>query len=440
VFALAIAIATGILFSFAPLVTAGGIDLNAGLNVGGRSDAAGSARQRVRSVLVISQVALSVGLLVSSGLLIQTLYRLSKERLGFDPEGLITFSTPFSAERRHSGANLWTYERTLLERLQAIPGVRSAAAINVFPLAGRNNIPGQREAHPEQSIGALEYRIVTPAWFEAMRIPILQGRGFVSDDKQGGPPVALINETLAQMWWPRGGALGGRIVVGRYEYRDFPDALEPARTVIGVVGDTKTEIARKARPTIYIPAAQAFGKGTGGMWWVVRAGALAGLSESIRSAIAGVDPTQRILRLQTVTRLVSSSTSDTRFEAWLLGAFASLALALTSIGIYGLLSFSVATRRHEIGTRIALGARRVDIFKMVLSHGFVLTAAGLLAGLAGALAFTRVMKRLLFGVTPTDPLSFAAVAIVLLAVGLLASYAPARRATKVDPLTALRHE
>jgi len=438
-YALAVAIGSGVLFGLAPLLTSRR-DLNKGLSSGGRNEAGGNARQGVRNVLVTGQVALSVALLVASGLLIQTLYRLSHERLGFKPEGLITFSTPFSADLHHNGA--WSYERTLLEHLQAVPGVRAAAGINVLPLEGQNNYPGQRDGHPDQSVGGLEYRVVTPNYFDVMGIPIVRGRGFSADDKNGSTPVVLVNQTLAQTWWPDGNALGDRISVGRFHDRVYAEVLEPPRSVVGVVADTKTvELKDKPRPTIYVPAAQALGgKGTGEVSWVLRANATAGITEAIRHAIAEVDPGQRVLHMQTMTGLVASATSDTRFDAWLLGSFAGLALALTAIGIYGLLSFSVAKRRQEIGTRLALGAESSDIFNLVLKQGLRLTAVGLVLGLAGALAFTRILKNLLFGVAPTDPLSFAAVAIVLLAVGLFASYLPARRATKVDPIVTLRYE
>lgn len=439
-FAAAIALGTVVFFSVPPVLSSRRLDANTALNSAGRSAGTGPSTQRARSVLVVAEVALSVALLVSAGLLIQTLYRLHHEHLGFSTENLLTFNTPFAPEHRRNPAEQWSYERAIMERLQAIPGVRSVAAANSLPLAGWNNIPTQREGHPEQSIGGMEYRIVTPGYFEAMSIPVLRGRTLTAGDTRSSTPVMVVNETVARAWWPKENPIGDHVVVGRFKQREFPEALELPREVVGVVGDTKTaSIKFAAQPTVYIPAPQAAHEGNR-MSWVVRYAVSEGLAEQIRRAVTGVDPAQRITRLQSMTQLVAAGTSDSRFDAWLFGSFAGLALALTAIGVYGLLSFSVAQRRREIGTRIALGATRPDILRMVLKHGVGLTTAGLVLGLAGAFATTRLLAALLYGVRPKDPFSFVAVAALLLAVGLAASYLPARRATKVDPIVALRYE
>jgi putative ABC transport system permease protein len=435
-FTLAVAFATGLAFSLAPILTSSRLDLQEALKTGGRSGV--DAPQRTRSVLVVSEVALSVTLLVAAGQLIQSLYRMHQERLGFNPRGLTTLTTPFAKERRRSAADLWRYETTLLQRFQALPGVSSVAGINVLPLAGFSNLPTQREAHPENSIGGMEVRVITPEYFEVMGIPMRRGRSFHGSDTGSSPPVILVNETLARRWWPNGDPVGDRVVIGRFQGKDFGSPTP--REVVGVAGDTKTVYLKEPpRPTVYIPAAQ-MQDANGAMTWVLRANRSAGLAAELRQAIAEIDPRQRVGRVRSMDEIVDSTTATSRFDAWLFGFLAGLALLLTAIGVYGLLSFSVARRTSEIGTRMALGASRANVLALVLKQGVTLIAIGLVLGLVGALAATRFLATLLFGVRATDPSSFLGVSALLLSVGLLASYLPARRATKVDPMVALRYE
>jgi putative ABC transport system permease protein len=440
-FTIALALATGLAFSVLPILAASRLDLQDALKAGGRSTTE-AGRQGTRSVLVVAQVALSVTLLVAAGLLIQSLYRLHRERLGFEPRGLTTFETPIDREHRRDAAGLWRYETLLLQRLQALPGVRVAAGINVLPLVGFSNLPTQRQNHPENSIGGMEIRFVTPAYFEAMRIPVLRGRAVLSGDTAQSPTVALVNDTLARRWWPDSNPVGDRIVVGRFREENFGDPL-PC-TVVGVAADTKTAYLKEpAWPTVYMPSAQVpdgLAQGTSAMNWVLRTNLSSGLASEIRRAIAEIDPAQRVGRIQSMEEVVASTTATSRFDAWLFASLAGLALLLTAIGVYGLLSFSVARRTNEIGTRMALGASRADVVKLVLKQGFTLIAAGLVLGLIGALALTHSLAALLFGVSATDPASFIGVAALLLGVGLLASYIPARRAAKLDPMAALREE
>jgi putative ABC transport system permease protein len=247
-----------------------------------------------------------------------------------------------------------------------------------------------------------------------------------------------VNEALGRQWWPNGDPVGDRVVIGRFQGRDF--GRPTPREVVGVAGDTKTvQLQEPPRPTVYVPAAQMLEPG-GSMSWVLRADRSAGLAAALRQAIAEVDARQRVGRIRSMEEIVASTANSSRFNAWLFGFLAGLALLLTAIGVYGLLSFSVARRTSEIGTRMALGASRADVLALVLKQGVMLIAVGLVLGLAGALAATRFLATLLFGVRATDPSSFLGVSALLLSVGLLASYLPARRATKVDPMVALRYE
>ncbi len=439
-FTFAVAMGTGLVFSLSPFFSSARLDVHETLKASGRSTGSGGVRQRTRNLLVVSEVALSVTLLVAAALTIQSLYRMQHERLGFTPQGLITFRTPPTPERRRNATALWNFETALLDRLRAVPGVRSVAAINVPPLTGQSNLPVQREGHADQSIGGMEIRMITPGYFEAMGIPILRGRSFTNHDTGATEPVVLVSETVARLWWPQGNPLGDHVVPCRFRGKDLDGCKESRRQVVGVAGDTKTvELTEPPRPTIYIPSAQALAYNSA-MNWVVRGNLSPAFAEELRHAILEMDPNQRVDRVRTMDEILSSTTADSRFDAWLFGAFAALALALTAIGIYGLLSFMVARRTNEFGTRMALGASRGDVLRLVLKQGVTLTAVGLAFGLAGALVLGRSLSSLLFGVGATDPLSFAAVSVVLLSVGAIASYIPARRATKTDPMAALRYE
>jgi putative ABC transport system permease protein len=439
-FTFLLAAGTSVVFGLASYWQSSRLDLNASLKEGGTRGAGSTARNRLRSALVVGEAALSLMLLVGAGLLIKTLYHLHQQKLGFDPRHVYAMATPFAPAAKLTAPEIWTFEQEVLRRMRAVPGVASAAVISKLPLTGPNNLPTEHEGHPEHSIGGMEYRAVSPQYFQTMRIPILQGRNFQETDTASSTPVAIVSETVARAWWKGKSPIGDRIVVGEYGERQFPEVLEAPREVVGVVADVKNLAVEEAEPTtVYVPASQ-LTRPLASTAWVVRARGNPDFGTALRGAVAAVNPDQRVLNVQAVSDIVSHSVARPTFNALLMGVFAALAIVLTSVGIYGVLSFHVARRTQEIGIRMALGASRAKVLRMVVGEGVALVMAGIGIGLAGALALTRFLSSLLFGVEPRDPLTFAAVSLLLTVVALLAAYIPAQRAANVDPLVALRYE
>ena len=415
------------------------VDLNSTLTDGRAVVGIGRAAGRFLSGLVVGEIAVSLTLALGAGLLIQSLYNLSQETLGFDPAHLVLMATPFAKGLDTTGAATWGFERQVLERIEAIPGVQSAAAVSVAPLHGQNNLPAQRDGHPEHSTGGTEYRAVSPTYFSTMGISVLRGRGFEKSDFASAVPVAVINETLARDWWKDASPIGDRLVVGEFQGQKIPDILEPARTIVGVAADVKgMTLSRPAPPMVYVPASEAIT--TGSTDWVVRTSSGVGIATALQRAVTEIAPDQRVVDIEPMTQLVSASVAQPSFEAMLMSAFGGLALFLTLVGVYGVLSFQVRRRTHEIGVRLALGASRGDITRLIVGSAAKLATIGVIIGLAAALGVTRLIASLLYRVQPADPTIFAAVAIVVLAVAMLAAYLPARRAMRVDPLIALRSE
>jgi putative ABC transport system permease protein len=439
-FTLRVALGTSLALGFTSYWQTSRLDPNAALKEGSTQGGRSTTRSRTRSALVIGEVALSLMLLVGAGLLIEGLYLLHQQRLGFDPQHVYTMTTPFAPAARVTAGQVWNFEQQTLERFRAVPGVTSAAVVTLPPLMGPNNIPTQQEGHPEHSIGGMEYREISPQYFQTMHIPILQGCGFQETDTASSTPVVIVSETVARAWWKGKSPIGDRLVVGEYNGRQFPEVLEPPREVVGVVGDVKNLGLQETEPTtIYVPASQLF-RPPNSTAWVVRASSNLALDAELRRALTALNPDQRVLHFQSMSDVVTREVAHPAFDALLMGIFAALALALTSVGIYGVLSFQVARRTQEIGIRMALGARRANVLFMVVRQGALLAAVGIAIGLAGALALSRFLSSLLYGVKPTDPLTFFGVSLILVAVALLASFIPARRATKVDPMVALRYE
>jgi putative ABC transport system permease protein len=436
-FTVGVSFGTAVVFTLVPFLSTRRLNVQACLRSEGRSVGTGTVRARTRNLLVVSEVALSTTLLIASGLLIQSLYRLHQERLGFSPEGLMTFETPFAPERANSATDRLNFTRALLERLQQLPGVRGAAATTVLPLTGQSNLPAEHDGHAEHSIGGMEVRSVTPAYFEIMGIPVRGGRSFVDSDAATSLPVVIVTETVARRWWPQTNPVGDHITMGRFQGKEF--FKDVPREVVGIVGDTKSvTLQAPPRPTVYVPMTAVFGGSS--LAWVVKTDSTTDFAPQLRSAVAAIDAGQRVRRVRTMNEIVALTSATSRFNATLFGIFAGVALLLAALGLYGVLSFLVTQRRQEIGTRMALGASKGDVLKVFLSQGLALTVAGLSVGIVCALFVSRWLTSLLFGVTPTDPSSFVAVSIVLLAVAVAASYLPARRAAAIDPMAAIRSE
>ncbi len=445
IFTSLIAIAASIVFGLASFFQTSKLDLNSTLKEGW-SSAAGGERTRIRQVVVTGEVALSLVLLAGAGLLMRSLYNLYRQPTGLNPRKLYAMETPFGRRRASSAADVWNFDQAVLGHIQAMPGVNSAAVVNTLPVADQFNIPVQREGDPEQSVGAMQFRTISPGYFATMGVSLLGGRAFTDTDSATSQPVVIVSQSLARQWWGSRNPIGDRVIVGMYRGRKIADLTEPSpRVVVGVVSDVRAMgLDVPMQPTIYIPTTQASDTETreflGWAVFVVRTGNAENLAAGLRRAVAQVDSTQRVSAIQPVTEVISGTVSRPRFNSLLLGIFAGLAVILTSIGLYGVISYSAAQRTHEIGIRMALGAEKHDVLWLVVRQGLSLALAGVAIGVIAALLLARLISSLLFGVKSTDPLTFIGVSFLLLAITLLAGYIPARRASKVDPVVALRYE
>ena len=433
-FTVGVAGLVGLFFGLAPALHASKTDLNDVLKEGGRSGSEGHRRNRVRAILVVSEIALALLLLIGAGLLIKSFVLLRDVNPGFDPENVLTMRVALPGARYPKPEQAATFFRELTQRVSALPGVEAAGAALSLPLggsAGRAFIREGRPLIPEEALNA-EYFVMTPDYFKAMRIPVKTGRSFTNADTAESPPVVVVNENIARRIFAGEDPIGKRIVV-------WPDE-KFAREIVGVVSDVKIMgLDEETGPQIYVPHAQDAGWGV--LSLAVRTkGEPEALASPVRDVMFSLDKNQPPYDIKTMDDVFSASIANIRLVALLLGVFSMFALLLASIGIYGVIAYSVAQRTHEIGIRLALGAQTRDVRRMIVTQGMVLALIGAGLGLAGAFAATRVMRGLLYGVSATDPLIFIAVSLLLTVVALLACYIPARRATKVDPMVALRYE
>ena len=424
---------TGIVFGLAPAFASSSTDSNSALKKTVGSINAGAGGVRLRSGFVAAEIALSLVLLVSAGLLIKSLWLLGRVNPGFNPKSVLALRMSLPESKYPNGLGRGAVIKRVIERLVAVPGVESVAGVNDLPFSGSRttssfDIEGVPPSSPDEARQA-DLRDITPDYFKAMGIPLLKGRWLTDGDNADAPRVAIINENLARKYWPVRDPIGQRL-------RLYDKNWE----IVGVVGGVKLmDLAKENTSEIYLPCAQSGSPPW--MFFAVRSRVEGGsVIASVRNAVREVAPDEPLYDVRTMDERVAASTAPRRLNAWLLGIFAALALVLSAVGTYGVIAYSVAQRTHEFGIRMALGAERGDVLKLVLGQGIALTLLGVGVGLAGAAGFTRYLSSLLYGVRPNDALTFISVGLLLFAVVLLACYIPARRATKVDPMVALRYE
>lgn len=437
-FTLLVSLLTGIIFGLAPALAAAKTDLHDTLKEGGRSSTAGGRRSWLRSTLVVTEVALSVALLVGAALMIRSFVRLLEVDPGFNPDRLLTMQLQLPLSKYREERQQADFYEQLVRKVSVLPGVEAAGAINHLPLDGSNSSTSFHiEGHPLPAAGeapaATNWRSITPGYFHTLGMTLLQGQQFSERDTAESPAVVIINETMARRFWPGENPLGKRI-------RPInPGQDEPWAEIVGIMRDVRHwGLDREAQAEAYYPHTQ---QPVRRMTLVVRTGSEPSqMVAAVRRQVGTLDQDLPVSKIRTMEQLLEASFSGRRFNMLLMGVFAVAALLLACIGLYGLMAYSVTQRTHEIGIRVALGAQPLDIFKLITRQGMTLVLIGIVTGLSVAFALTRLISGLLYGVSATDPWVFIGVALLLILVALLACLIPARRATKVDPLVALRYE
>ncbi|MDQ3995464.1 MAG: ABC transporter permease, partial [Gemmatimonadota bacterium] len=428
----------GVLFGLAPAIRATRVDLTSSLKEGGRGSGDGVSRSRLRATLVVAEVALSVVLMIGAMLLIRSYRALEGTNLGFDEQGIVTMRISLPNVRYDNPARISAFYDRLLQRIRALPGVESVGAAQGTPFSGWNvhytlTVEGRPPAGPGQELDAHSQN-VTPDYLGTIGVPILRGRGFASTDRDTLAPVGVVNETFVKQILHGANPIGKRVKLGS------PESTAPWVTIVGVMRDYRHyRLPEPMDAAIFLPM-MVEPRLTQSLAIRTRLPDPHDIVPAVRAAMRELDPAVPAFRIQTFEEVVSRSLWRQRLQGEVLGVFAALALLLASVGLYGVIAYAVAQRTRELGVRMALGATRRHVLRLVLGHGARLTLIGVALGTVGALVLTRVVASLLYGVRPTDPLTFLAVPAVLTAVAVLASYAPARRAMRVDPLVAMRAE
>jgi len=435
-FTLGLSLLTGIIFGLAPALEASNPDLNESLKEGGRNTGPSAGGGRLRSLLMIFEVSVALILLIGAGLMIKSFLRLQQVNPGFNPEGVLTVEFALPRSKYKENHQVLSFYKEVINRVESLPGVQAAAAVSALPLGGgvsvlNIEIEGRQKLPAGHVIGA-QSQVVSPSYFRAMSIPLLKGRLFEEQDGEDAPGVIVINEVMADRYWPGEDVIGKRI--------SLVDAQTgPWLTVIGVVGNaSQVNLDSEPYPQMYEVYSQNPARGAA---LVARtASDPMSMISAVRAEVSAIDRDQPLYNVRTMEQVLADSVSHQRFNMLLISIFSAVALVLAGVGIYGVISYSVSHRSHEIGIRMALGAMRMDILRMVIKHGLKLALVGVGIGLVVAFVLTRVMSSLLYGVSAIDPLTFAVGTIVLIGVAIMACYIPARRATRVDPITALRGE
>lgn len=442
-FTLAIAALTGIVFGIAPALHAASPNLSGSMKEGGRGSGASGSRRRLRGALVVVEMALAFILLTGAGLLIRSFERLQQVNAGFDTTNVLTMRAPIAPGKLKDGSEATSYMRRLIDGIETVPGVLEAAITSALPLQGwSTGMPFQISGKPIKDRANREacfFKRISESYFRSLGIRLRKGRVLSEKDVKGSPPVTVINETMAKKYFRDEDPIGKLILVQEIIFAKPQLGPEIPWEVVGVIADEKVNgLDDDKSAGMYVSYAQSPPE----YFSLVVKGSVnpETMQQSIRRAVQQIDPDQPLTNVQTLARIKSDSVAPNRLRTTLLGVFAGIALLLAAIGIYGVISYSVAQRTHEMGVRLALGASRRDILSLVVGSGMLLAGTGLAIGLAGSLALTRLLKSLLFGVSATDAATMLAVAALLAAVAALACYAPARRATRVDPMVALRYE
>jgi len=446
-FTLLVSLGTGILFGFAPALHASRADLNATLKESSSRSGSGLRQNKIRSLLVVTEVALAMILLTGAGLLIRNFDALRRINPGFDAYNVLTMDTALTGSRYNQTAEIWGMARQVLQRVDAIPGVGSAAASSYLPLEGGLGLSFIIQGRPLTNApahGGTGWNYVTPQFFDVFKLPVTHGRGFSERDDAAAPPVVVINEAFARKFWKNENPVGQRLIIG---IGMGPAFVQPAREIVGVVGDARDGgLNNDPQPETFVPLAQVgdaymeLNNRFMPLSWVVRTKVPPfSLAPSIQKAFED-GASLPVAHVRSMEQIVASSTANDRFNTLLLGIFAFFAILLAAIGLYGLMAYTVEQRTLEFGIRLALGADFAGLRNMVVRQAMTLAAAGIGVGLAAAWLLTRVLGTMLYTVKTHDPLVFTSVAVLLGSIALIASYLPARRALRVDPVVALRYE
>jgi putative ABC transport system permease protein len=441
-FTMGVSLITGLVFGIVPALHTAKYDLREALNEGSRGSTAGPGHHRLRGSLVAMETALAMLLLVGAGLLLRSFSRLQDVPPGFQADHLLVADLPLSQTAYAKPEQRYEFFDRLVDRAKSLPGVRTAGAASFLPVSGGGgllhfNITGHPPKTPHDYVAA-GYRTISPNYLETLGVPLLQGRMITAADNEKSPSVVVINATMAHTYFLNENPLGKRLQLGA-----TPDTQVPTMEIVGVVGDVLQGLGLDAKAEMYLPYRQAdqilpvfF------MSIVLRSSGDPLLQASaLRSTLADIDPNQPLVRVRTMEDNIAATVAQPRFRTWLIGIFAGLvALLLAAVGIYGVMSYSVTQRTNEIGIRVTLGAQSADVFRIVVGEGLRLALFGVSIGLVAALALTRLLQSFLYGISASDPLTFACVAVLLTLVGVAASFFPARRATRVDPIVALRYE